>query len=218
VNAHTVFCDVDTQVDFMLPGGALYIPGAEALAANAGRLNSAARGLGVTLVHTADDHTLADAEIAVEGADFVTTFPPHCLQGSGGARRLPETAAAPGALDIPWAATGIDPDAVSSAREMVLRKNSVDPFSVGTVSQVFDVLSPARAVVYGVALDLCDAYLVEGLLARGVADLVVVGDAVAAVDPARAETLLADWRRRGVRVLATDEVLAESGAPGAAPA
>jgi hypothetical protein len=42
-------------------------------------------------------------------------------------------------------------------------------------------------------------------------DIVVVEDAVAALDPARGTDLLDDWRRRGVRVLSTDQVLLEIG-------
>ena len=35
----TVFFDVDTQNDFVLPAGALYVPGAERIILVAGRLN-----------------------------------------------------------------------------------------------------------------------------------------------------------------------------------
>ena len=59
----TVFWDVDTQVDFMLPSGALPVPGAERLLGNLGRLTAGARRLGITIVHTADDHDRADDEI-----------------------------------------------------------------------------------------------------------------------------------------------------------
>lgn len=208
----TIFWDVDTQVDFMLPSGSLYVPGAEGLLANLGRLTAAARGLGITIVHTADDHELADAEIASEGADFVDTFPPHCLRGTAGAERVPETASAPGALDIAWDGAGLDLDAVRRAPEIVLRKKRFDAFSNPATPVVIDALDPSTVVVYGVALDICDRYAVDGMLARGGFEVVVVADAVAAVDPARGAELLEDWRRRGVRVAPTAGVLAECGA------
>jgi len=67
-----------------------------------------------------------------------------------------------------------------------------------------------------VALEVCDRYAVEGMLALDPRlDIVVVEDAVAALDPARGAQLLADWRRRGVRVLSTDQVLLEIGSKGA---
>ena len=73
-------------------------------------------------------------------------------------------------------------------------------------------LAPETVVVYGVALEVCDRYAVEGMLALHPGlDIVVVEDAVAALDPARGTELLDDWRRRGVRVLTTDQVLLEIG-------
>jgi nicotinamidase-related amidase len=65
-------------------------------------------------------------------------------------------------------------------------------------------------VVYGVALDVCDRYAVEGMLALDAGfEIVVVEDAVAAIDMARGDELLAAWAAQGVRVATTDEVLSE---------
>ena len=43
VSRNLVFWEVDTQADFMLPGGKLYVPGAEKLLPNIRRLTDAAR-------------------------------------------------------------------------------------------------------------------------------------------------------------------------------
>jgi nicotinamidase/pyrazinamidase len=205
----TVFWDVDTQVDFMLPSGALSVPGADALRPNLGRLTDAARVAGVTIVHTADDHDPHDPEIA-EDPDFVETFPAHCLRGTGGAERLPETAAAPGAADIPPDGAGVDLAAAASASEVVLRKNRFDAFSNPAAAPLLRTLAPERVVVYGVALEVCDRYAVEGMLALdGGFEIVLVEDAVAALDPAAGAALIEEWRRRGVRIATTDEVLKE---------
>ena len=207
-----MFWDVDTQVDFMLPSGSLAVPGAEALVPNLARLTGAARAAGITIVHTADDHDLHDPEIG-DAPDFVETFPPHCLHGTSGADRLPETAAAPAAADIPPDGGGIDLAAVAASPEIVLRKNRFDAFFNPVAAPLLRALAPETVVVYGVALEVCDRYAVEGMLALDPRlDIVVVEDAVAALDPARGAELLADWRRRGVRVLSTDQVLLEIGA------
>ena len=55
------------------------------------RLVRWAEAEGVTHLATADDHELTDPEIA-DDADFATTFPPHCLRGTPGAAKIPETA------------------------------------------------------------------------------------------------------------------------------
>jgi nicotinamidase/pyrazinamidase len=207
----TLFWDVDTQVDFMLPSGSLPVPGAAGLLPNLGRLTAAARAGGLTIVHTADDHEPHDEEISA-APDYVETFPPHCLRGTPGADRLPETAPGPGAADIPPDGAGIDLAAVAAASEIVLRKNRFDAFSNPAAARLLRALSPETVVVYGVALEVCNRYAVEGMLALDPRlDIVVVEDAVAALDPTRGKVLLEDWRRRGVRVLSTDQVLLEIG-------
>jgi nicotinamidase/pyrazinamidase len=85
-----VLWDVDTQVDFMLPEGKLYVPGAEETAPAMARLVAVARAAGIPHVASADDHELTDPEIS-ETPDFRTTYPPHCLRGTHGARKVPET-------------------------------------------------------------------------------------------------------------------------------
>ncbi len=210
----TVFWDVDTQVDFMLPSGALAVPGAERLLPNLGRLTAGARVAGVTIVHTADDHGPDDPEIAA-APDFVETFPPHCLRGTPGAERLAETAALPGAVEIPPDGSGVDVAAVAGAPEIVLRKNRFDAFSNPAARPLLAALHPDRVVVYGVALEVCDRYAVDGMLAQGGGfELVLVEDAVAALDPAKGAELLEQWRRRGVRIATTDEVLLDLGDAG----
>jgi nicotinamidase/pyrazinamidase len=217
MTARTVFWDVDTQLDFMLPSGTLHVPGAEDLLANLGRLTAAARALRIPIVHSADDHDVADPEIAEEGADFVDTFPPHCLRGTAGAERVPETKPRPGTVEIAWDGSGLDLEAVRAAPEILILKKRFDVFSNPATEAVIGALAPERIVVYGVALDVCDRYAVEGMLRLAGGEppfeIVVVEDAVAAIDPDRGVELLEDWRRQGVHVMSTSEVLSACGAP-----
>ena len=218
MTGQTLFWDVDTQLDFMAPDGSLPVPGAEGLRPNLARLTAGARAAGLTIVHTADDHELSDPEIAETGADFVETFPPHCLRHTEGATRVPETAAGPDAFEIAWDGTGFDEAAVAAAPEVVLHKKRFDAFSNPATARLLATLDPARVVVYGVALDVCNRYAVEGMLALDAGfEIVVVTDAVAAIDPLRGEELLGQWAGRGVRVATTDDVLAEVGSAGSAP-
>ncbi|MGH9034632.1 MAG: cysteine hydrolase family protein [Acidimicrobiia bacterium] len=218
MTGQTLFWDVDTQVDFMSPEGSLPVPGAEGLRPNLARLTAGARAAGLTIVHTADDHELSDAEIAETDADFVDTFPPHCLRHTPGAARVPETAAAGDAVEIPWDGAGFDETAVAGAAEVVLHKKRFDAFSNPATARLLHTLRPERVVVYGVALDVCDRYAVEGMLALDAGfEIVVVEDAVAAIDKERGDDLLADWSQCGVRLTTTDEVLAGLGGAGRPP-
>ena len=210
----TVFWDVDTQADFMLPSGALPVPRAETIRPNLRRLTDAARAAGITIVHTADDHDLHDPEIAAD-PDFVETFPAHCLRGTPGAARMAETTPGPGAADIPPDGAGVDVGALSAAAEIVLRKNRFDAFSNPAAAPLLRALRPERVVIYGVALEVCDRYAVEGMLGLHAGfEIVLVEDAVAALDPGRGAELLDDWRKRGVRVATTEEVLRHLGESG----
>ena len=58
-----VLWDVDTQVDFVLPHGKLYVPRAEETIPAMARLVHAAREAGIPHVASADDHELTDPEI-----------------------------------------------------------------------------------------------------------------------------------------------------------
>src|SRR5947199_3648012 len=82
VSRDVVFWEVDTQADFMLPGGKLYVPGAERLLPNIRRLTDAARQGRVLLVSHGCYHTEDDPEFK--------TFPPHCIKGAAGSAYVPE--------------------------------------------------------------------------------------------------------------------------------
>jgi len=209
----TVFWDVDTQADFMLATGSLPVPGAEALRPNLARLTGAARAAGVTIVHTADDHEPDDPEIAAT-PDFVETFPAHCLRGTPGALRVAETVPGDDAVDIPPDGA-VDVVAAAASPEIVLRKNRFDAFSNPATRLLLAALAPERVVVYGVALEVCDRFAVEGMLGLGAGfEIVVVEDAVAALDPARGAELLEEWKGRGVLVTTTDDVVRDVGGSG----
>src|SRR6266403_896448 len=85
ISRTAIFWDVDTQVDFMLPGGKLYVPGAEKLIPNLKQLTDAAREGRVFIIGDACTHTLDDPEFE--------RFPPHCVRGTPGAEIIPETRA-----------------------------------------------------------------------------------------------------------------------------
>src|ERR1700740_1769830 len=73
---------VDVQADFMLPGGKLYVPGAEKLLPNIQRLTDAARQNRVFLVSHGCFHAPDDPEFKI--------FPPHCVKGTTGAELVPQ--------------------------------------------------------------------------------------------------------------------------------
>jgi nicotinamidase/pyrazinamidase len=204
----TIFWDVDTQVDFMMADGKLYVPGAERLLDTLAALTQHARRSGIRIVGSVDAHELTDRELQAPH-DFRSTYPPHCLRGTPGAEKVPATAP----RDPLWIESRpYQPGELEAlldrhAGEVIFRKQEFDVFSNPNVGRVLAHLAPDAVVVYGVALDVCDRYAVEGLLARGLR-IAVVSDAVAPIYQEEGERLLRDWAARGVEVVTTAEVLA----------
>ena len=203
-----IFWDVDTQHDFMDADGKLYVPGAEEIKPRLARLTDFAHERGIRIVASADDHVAGHRELS-DTPDFRQTFPDHCIHGTRGARKIPETA-----LFDPLI---IEPEPIPQqpfARQLaahdgdiLIRKHWFDVFTNPNAELVLETLAPETVVVYGVALDVCNRYAIEGMLGRGIPRLYAVTDATRAIRPEESDTLLADWRQRGVRLVTTDTLL-----------
>lgn len=206
----TIFWDVDTQADFMRASGKLYVPDSEAIIPVLGRLTDYAHARGIRIVASADDHLAGHRELS-DAPDWKETFPEHCMHGTPGQQKLAETA-----LSNPLVIEPVAEDPVALAArvrahrgDILFHKHWFDVFSNPNVLPVVDALAPRGIVLYGVALDVCDRYAVEGLLRqRPAIPLTLVADAVRAIDSARGDALLAEWQGRGVRLASSAEVLA----------
>jgi nicotinamidase/pyrazinamidase len=188
----TVLWDVDTQVDFMHPDGKLYVRGAEQTIPAMKVLVDAARAAGIVHVASADDHELTDAEIAAE-PDFRTTYPPHCLRGTRGARKIPET----DQQDPVPITLELLPEQYLEGREFLLLKKSFDVFTNPNTDRLLDRLRPDRVVVFGVATDVCDDAAIRAFLARGL-KVRFVEDAARGLDDDRVAICTSAWRGQGV--------------------
>jgi nicotinamidase/pyrazinamidase len=205
-----LFWDVDTQVDFMLPGGKLYVPGAEQRVDNLARLTRAARRHRLPVISSADDHVESDAEIS-DPPNGSTTFPPHCMQGTPGAERIPETAREEAVVldaePVPPAELAAR-IAAAPAPVVLLLKHEIDVFSNPNTEAVLEHFDPERIVLYGVATDFCNRRAIEGLIERGYGGrLAMVEDAVQAIDPDAVLALVEGWRTRGLSTISTEEAL-----------
>jgi nicotinamidase/pyrazinamidase len=204
--AGIVLWDVDTQVDFMEPGGKLYVPGATEVAPAMERLVDAARAAGVTHVASVDDHELTDPEISTQ-PDFRNTYPPHCLRGTRGAEKILETKQRdPLPLSLVPYPPGLVPDLVRGRREVLLLKKNFDVFTNPNTDALLDALDPEELIVFGVATDVCDDAAIRGFLRRG-RRVAFVEDASRGLDEGRVGACTAAWREGGVEFLALDEAV-----------
>lgn len=203
VSRNTIFWEVDTQADFMLPGGKLYVPGAEKLIPNLERLVGAAREGRVFLVSDADSHTPEDPEFQ--------QWPPHCVRGTKGAEIIPETLASKFYV-IPNRPGAPLPADLSKHQQVILEKQTLDVFDNPNTEPLLERLpaiadKDAEFVVFGVVTEYCVRFAAKGLLERG-KRVAVVTDAIQTLDPAKGQQTLDELTARGARLITTDEALA----------
>jgi nicotinamidase/pyrazinamidase len=206
----TLFWDVDTQYDFMRADGLLYVPDSESIIPVLARLTDYAHRRGLRIVASADDHDPGDRELSAT-PDWLSTFPDHCMRGTPGQLKIPETALRnPLIVDsAPEDPTAVAVRVRNHDGDILFLKHWFDVFTNPNVLPVVDALAPSDIVLYGVALDVCDRYAVEGLLAhRPGIPLTLVTDAVRPIHAAAGAALLGAWSGRGVRLATSEEVMA----------
>ena len=160
-----VFIDVDTQLDFLYPAGALYVPGAERLVPTLARLTRYAGGHRIPLVSTVDAHTENDPEFQ--------SWPKHCVAGALGQHKTEATLLARRVV-VPNRESAL---AIEGAEQIVVEKQTVDAFQTHTFARIIRHLNPDRIVVYGVVTEICVLNAVRGLLQFG-KPVTVVADAI----------------------------------------
>jgi len=198
--------DVDTQVDFIRPDGKLPVPDAEEAVPAMARLVRWAEAEGVTHLATADDHELTDPELAAE-PDFSTTFPPHCLRGTPGAAKIPETQQHdPLPLSLTPYSPGMLPELVRDRRELLVLKKTFSAFSNPNVEPLLELLAPDEVLLFGVATDVCNHAAVMGLLARNY-NVAFVEDASQGLSPDFVAHSFDLWRAGGVRFTTSGDVV-----------
>ena len=187
-----VFFDVDTQVDFMLPTGNLYVPGAEQIVPNLQRLMDGARKTRLPVISTADAHAPDDPEFKI--------WPPHCVVGTPGQRRIPQTRF-PAPVVIPRHPGAFRPTG-RWAGQFILEKTTYSPQDNSNFDAVLHALGSRRAVVFGVATEFCVLATALALRQHNFKVDVVV-DAIKAITAEGGRTALEDMAAAGVGTVTT---------------
>jgi nicotinamidase/pyrazinamidase len=181
----TVFFDIDTQIDFVYPAGALYVPGAEHILPIIGELNRRAP----LVISTMDAHAEDDPEFQV--------YPRHCVVGTTGQHKPAITL-----LDQ----RAIIPATSAGARQLILEKQKLDCFSSPHLAPLLAELNADRYVVYGVVTEICVRYAAFGLLKTG-KPVELVTDAVKALDEQAASEMFKEFTATGGRLTTAAAVL-----------
>jgi nicotinamidase/pyrazinamidase len=194
-----VFWEVDAQEDFMLPGGKLYVPGAEKLIPNIRRLVQATLATKTLLVSSACAHSENDPEFQ--------TFPPHCIKGTPGARVIPEGMAKAHAT-IPNDPSFKLPSDILDSPQILIEKQMLDVFSNPHTNELVKRIGPsAEFVVFGVVTEYCVKCASQGLLERR-RKVFVVRDAIETLNAAEGSATLKALTSAGAQLIDTDAALA----------
>ncbi len=180
----TVFFDVDTQIDFLYPAGALYVPGAETIVDRVAALNKFAAANGIPVVSTMDAHTENDPEFR--------QWPPHCVVGTTGQQK-PAATLLDRRVTVPATPCAGE---VGDAQQIVLEKQSVDCFTNPNLPALLDRLGAERYVIYGVVTEICVKNAALGLLKTG-RRVELVTDAVRSLNPVECDKFLEEFTTAG---------------------
>jgi nicotinamidase/pyrazinamidase len=197
MNEPRVFLDVDTQADFMLPIGSLYVPRADEIVPNLQKLLAYAQEHRIPVLSSADAHPPDDPSFA--------EWPPHCVIGTPGQRRIPETQF-PAAIVIPNR-PGAFVRPVEWRGQFIIEKQAYDVSTNVNFDAILASLGPRRFIVFGVATEYC---VLSSALALRKHDLPVelVTDAVKAITEEGGRRAIGEMTAAGVRQVSTAEVCA----------
>jgi len=193
-----VLWGVDVQADFMLPGGNLYVPGAEKLLPNIKKLTDAAREGRVFYVSHGCFHSPDDPEFE--------TFPPHCVRGTPGSEYVGE-ALTDKVVRVPNHSAAKLPENLFDHQQILLEKQTLDVFETQHVHKLVDQLPrDAEILIFGVVTEYCVRFAAKGLLERG-RSVSVIEDAIETLNPEEGRKTIAELRSIGAKVVTTSEAL-----------
>jgi len=175
----TVFFDVDTQLDFLVPAGALYAPGAENIAEQLATLTSFAASQGIPIISTLDSHAENDPEFKI--------WKPHCVVGTQAHQK--------------YLRTIVD---TKASLQILVPKNRIEIFESPELQRVVEDMHGDRYVVYRLITEYCVRAAVFGLLERGVR-VELVRDAIHSIDENKARLILDEFTSRGGSLITTVE-------------
>jgi nicotinamidase/pyrazinamidase len=180
----SVFFDIDTQVDFLFPAGALYAPGAEKIIGTVARLNRFAAKHGIPVVSTMDAHSENDPEFR--------DWPPHCVVDTFGQQK-PASTLLEKRLIVPNSPCAPN---LTLIDQILLEKQTFSALSNLNFTLLLNHFAADRYVVYGVVTEVCVKFAAFGLLETG-KRVEIVTDAICALNEENGAKTLAEFTALG---------------------
>jgi nicotinamidase/pyrazinamidase len=153
-----------------------------------------ARENGVPVISSADAHTPDDPEFR--------TWPPHCVIGTAGQQRIPETML-PEPMVIPCRPGAFQPPE-HPVGQYIVEKPTYSIQDNPNFDALLQALGARRAVVFGVATEFCVLADALAMRQRGIKVDVVV-DAIKSITEDGGREALKKMETAGVRMMTTEE-------------
>lgn len=200
----TLFYDVDTQRDFILPDGRLYIAGTDRIVPALGAMTELGRRRGIRMVATTDRHFAGDPELEHNGGKY----PDHCMDGTEGQLKIEATAPLhPLFVENRELSEAERSVAINWRGELIFEKQLFDAFAGNrnTAAILGAILNDyTDVVVYGVYTEVCVADAIRGLQPFGKL-LHLVTDAMADIGD-EGSLFRERWRNEGIDLTTVAEI------------
>ncbi|MBP1622022.1 MAG: Nicotinamidase, partial [Acidobacteria bacterium] len=151
----------------------------------------------ISVLSSADAHVKDDPEFG--------QFPPHCVQGTEGQRKLDETLLPRPLIFQNKLVDRNFSEVVRKHQQIIVEKQSLDLLSNPVAERLLRVLPP-RAIVFGVTTEYCVKIACLGLRRMGI-QTAVITDAVRALAPGTEKEALEEMQKAGVEFITLDTLL-----------
>lgn len=215
-----IFYDVDSQDDFIDEKGALPVPRAREIRNVLLALTTYTVIADIPVRGSVDCHfgTLEYKTREGELQRWGGQFPDHCMNGSHGQKKIPETICwireEEHALYLPHLLSEATPErmlkiakhAISTGIPVYFEKQSYEVFTNPLAEILLREESVKEAIVYGVATDFCVRAAVLGMQRRGI-QCFVVENAIRGVFPSKSALALEEMAAAGARFVTAADVI-----------
>jgi nicotinamidase/pyrazinamidase len=188
--------DVDTQIDFLVPEGRLYVAHSETIRPKLQMLITWAAEQAVPVISTACAHQPNDSELQVYGQ--------HCMIGTPGQQKVPETLL-PNRVVVPNRPIALGD--LKTFQQVIIEKQEFDFATNPNSRQVLQQFGGTLEIVLcGVVTEICVAAAARSLLGWG-HRVSVIWDAVAGLDSTKTKAFADELIGRDGNLVTVDDVM-----------
>lgn len=194
-----ILIDVGTQRDLFTADGKACIRNHRRVLANIRRIMAWARKEHIRIIST----------VRIVSANGNHSFPPFCLAGTDGARKIRYTRL-PRSLTYPSDGyTDFPRDLFERYDQVIQEVRSEDPFEEPRADRILSEVKATDFLVLGAPIETSVKYLVLGLLLRR-RNVIVLADAVGSLEKHASEVALRQMQAKGARLIDTRNLVGSS--------